>query len=117
MHRFHFHQIPYYSFTSFAYTYTGTTDYARIIHPSDINYLAAFTSCIMSEKSRLDVSTAEREKMDFISSVSHELRSPLHGVLASSEALQETSTGLLQDDMIRTITVCGEVLLDTMDQM
>ena len=71
----------------------------------------------MSEKSRLDVSTAEREKMDFISSVSHELRSPLHGVLASSEALQETSTGLLQDDMIRTITVCGEVLLDTMDQM
>ncbi|PVH73765.1 hypothetical protein DL98DRAFT_468841 [Cadophora sp. DSE1049] len=101
----------------FACVLAWTTDYARIIHPSDINYLAAFTSCIMSEKSRLDVTAAAREKMDFISSVSHELRSPLHGVLASSEALQETSTGLLQDDMIRTITICGEVLLDTMDQI
>ncbi|KAG4414977.1 hypothetical protein IFR04_011905 [Cadophora malorum] len=79
--------------------------YARIIHPPDINYLAAFASCIMSEKSRLDVGAAEREKMDFISSVSHELRSPLHGVLASSEALQETSTGPLQDDMIHVLLI------------
>ena len=71
----------------------------------------------MSEKSRLDALTADRAKADFISSVSHELRSPLHGVLASAEALQETSTGSMQDDMIRTITICGEVLLDTMDQM
>ena len=71
----------------------------------------------MSEKSRLDVMATDREKLDFISSVSHELRSPLHGILASMEALQETSTGLLQDDMMRTVTVCGEVLLDTMDQM
>lgn len=101
----------------------------------------------MSEKSKIDVMTSDREKvsscrtcsvadgdkedrhfpfldynadllqLDFISSVSHELRSPLHGVLASTEALQELSTGLLQDELIRTITVCGEILLDTMDHM
>jgi signal transduction histidine kinase len=71
----------------------------------------------MSEKSRLDALTADRAKADFISSVSHEIRSPLHGVLASAEALQETSTDPMQDDMIRTILVCGEALLDTMDQM
>ncbi|KAH7330509.1 hypothetical protein BKA65DRAFT_59603 [Rhexocercosporidium sp. MPI-PUGE-AT-0058] len=101
----------------FAGALAWTTDYTRIISASDINYLAAFTSCVMSEKSRLDVVAADREKLDFISSVSHELRSPLHGILASMEALQETSTGLLQDDMMRTVTVCGEVLLDTMDQI
>ena len=28
-----------------------------------------------------------------------------------------TSTGSKQDDMIRTVAVCGEVLLETMDQM
>ncbi|KAG4442012.1 hypothetical protein IFR05_002480 [Cadophora sp. M221] len=101
----------------FAGVLAWTTDYTRVMRSSDVNYLAAFTSCVMSEKSRLDVMAADREKLDFISSVSHELRSPLHGILASMEALQETSTGLLQDDMMRTVTVCGEVLLDTMDQM
>lgn len=94
-----------------------TNDPTRILTPDDITYLSAFGSCIMTEKSRLDALTADRAKADFISSVSHELRSPLHGVLASAEALQETSTSYTQDDMIRTITVCGEVLLDTMDQM
>lgn len=94
-----------------------TNDITRTLTTDDITYLSAFGSCIMTEKSRLDALTADRAKADFISSVSHELRSPLHGVLASAEALQETSTGYTQDDMIRTITVCGEVLLDTMDQM
>jgi len=94
-----------------------TNDPTRILQPEDITYLAAFGSCVMAEKSRLDALIADRAKADFISSVSHELRSPLHGILASAEALQETSTGFAQDDMVRTITVCGEVLLDTMDQM
>ena len=83
----------------------------------DLTYLAAFGNCIMAEKSRLDAELADRAKSDFISVVSHELRSPLHGVLASAEALRDTSTGDEQDDMIRSITICGEVLLDTMDHM
>ncbi|EDN93151.1 hypothetical protein SS1G_09016 [Sclerotinia sclerotiorum 1980 UF-70] len=33
------------------------------------------------------------------------------------EALRDTSTGDEQDDMIRSITICGEVLLDTMDHI
>lgn len=88
-----------------------------MLKSSDLTYMAAFTSCIMSEKSRLDVVAADLQKLDFISSVSHELRNPLHGVLASTEALREMSSSLEQDDLIRTITVCGEVLLDTVDQM
>ncbi|KIM95970.1 hypothetical protein OIDMADRAFT_133008, partial [Oidiodendron maius Zn] len=83
----------------------------------EITYLTAFGRCVMNEKSRLAAITAGRTKANFISSVSHELRSPLHGVLASAEALQDTSTNYTQDDLIRTITVCGEVLLDTMDQI
>lgn len=89
----------------FAGSLAWTNDPTRIIQSVDVTYLAAFGSCIMSEKSRLDALTADRAKAGFISSVSHELRSPLHGVLASAEALQETSTGLMQDDMIRTITI------------
>lgn len=46
----------------------------------DITYLTAFGNCIMAEKSRLDSELADRAKSDFISVVSHELRSPLHGL-------------------------------------
>jgi len=94
-----------------------TTDPARSLESVDLKYLASFGSCIVSEKSRLDAVSADRAKADFISSVSHELRTPLHGVLASAEALQETSTGPVQDEMIHTVRICGEILVDTMDQM
>ncbi|RAL60842.1 hypothetical protein DID88_010167 [Monilinia fructigena] len=66
-----------------------------------LTYLTAFGNCTMAEKSRLDCELADRAKSDFISVVSHEPRPPLHGVLASAEALQETSTGDEKDDMIR----------------
>lgn len=101
----------------FAGSLAWSNNPTRTLESADIGYLAAFGSCIMSEKSRLDALTADRAKSDFISSVSHELRSPLHGILASAEALQETPTDSTQNDMIRTIMVCGETLLDTMDQM
>ncbi|TVY88039.1 Hybrid signal transduction histidine kinase B, partial [Lachnellula willkommii] len=101
----------------FAGSLAWSNNPTRTLESADIGYLAAFGSCIMSEKSRLDALTADRAKSDFISSVSHELRSPLHGVLASAEALQENSTDSTQDDMIRTIMVCGGTLLDTMDQI
>jgi len=101
----------------FAGGFAWTNDPTKTLITEDLTYLAAFASCIMAEKSRLDALLADRAKSDFISSVSHELRSPLHGVLASAEALQHTSTGFVQDDMIRSIKICGEVLLDTMDHM
>jgi hypothetical protein len=101
----------------FAGSLAWTIDPQRVLESVDLAYLAAFGSYIMSEKSRLDALSADRAKADFISSVSHELRSPLQGILASAEALQHTSTGSEQDDMIRTVAVCGEVLLETMDQM
>jgi len=50
----------------------------------DLNYLATFGNSIMAEVARLDVVGTDRAKSDFISSISHELRSPLHGILASS---------------------------------
>ncbi|CAD6448428.1 0c37da83-339e-4224-9175-4ae7ee6e4e69 [Sclerotinia trifoliorum] len=101
----------------FAGSLAWTTKKLRIVTPEDLTYLTAFGNCIMAEKSRLDSELADRAKSDFISVVSHELRSPLHGVLASAEALRDTSTGDEQDDMIRSITICGEVLLDTMDHI
>jgi len=54
---------------------------------------------------------------DFISSISHELRSPLHGVLASVEFLQETQMTEIQSDMVSNIHASGKVLLDTINHV
>lgn len=55
----------------FAGSLAWTTDPQRVLESVDLAFLAAFGSYIMSEKSRLDVLSADRAKADFISSVSH----------------------------------------------
>jgi hypothetical protein len=65
---------------------------------------AAWSNSIMAEVARLSALVASRMKVDFVSSISHELRSPLHGILASVEFLQEEENmPPMQADMINTI--------------
>ena len=71
----------------------------------------------MAEVSRLSALVVTQMKTDFISSISHELRSPLHGVLASVEFLQETSMSEVQADMVSNINASGRVLLDTINHI
>jgi hypothetical protein len=49
----------------------------------DLSYLKAFGTTIMSQIVRLDSALAEKAKSDMLNSISHELRSPLHGILAA----------------------------------
>ena len=54
---------------------------------------------------------------DFIGSISHELRSPLHGILASAEFLAESDCNAFQMSLIDTIESCGRTLLDTINHV
>ena len=47
----------------------------------------------------------------------HELRSPLHGILAAAELLQNTNLNSFQSSLMETIDACGQTLLDTMNQV
>ena len=67
----------------------------------------------MAELSRLETLAADKAKGTFISSVSHELRSPLHGVLAGVEFLQESELSPFHQEMVSTISMAGRTLLDT----
>jgi signal transduction histidine kinase len=71
----------------------------------------------MAEVARLSAQVITQMKTDFISSISHELRSPLHGVLASVEFLQETELSEVQADMVGNIYSSGRVLLDTINHV
>jgi signal transduction histidine kinase len=82
-----------------------------------VTYLAAFSNSLVAELSRLDAIAADQAKATFISSVSHELRSPLHGVLAGVELLQESELNNYQQEMSTTISMAGKTLLDTINNI
>jgi signal transduction histidine kinase/CheY-like chemotaxis protein len=102
----------------FAGSLAWSTSPTRTLCPTeDVTYIAAFGNSIMAEISRLSALQSAQMKRDFVSSVSHELRSPLHGVLASVEFLQETEMTHAQSDMVDTINSCGKTLLDTINHV
>jgi signal transduction histidine kinase/CheY-like chemotaxis protein len=71
----------------------------------------------MVQISRLDSITANNMKSDFISSISHEFRSPLHGILASAEFLHDSELDSTQGELVSTIQTCGSTLLDTINHV
>ncbi|KXT15869.1 hypothetical protein AC579_5526 [Pseudocercospora musae] len=75
--------------------------------------LLSFCNAIRAEIVRLATVFADQQKSDFIGSVSHELRSPLHGILASLEFLQDTECDAFQKSCLDTMDACAHTLLDT----
>ncbi|KAF9871824.1 sensor histidine kinase response [Colletotrichum karsti] len=91
---------------------------SRILTPdADLPYLRAFGMVTMAEIIRLDAVIAEKAKTDILGSLSHELRSPLHGVVAAAELLHDTQLDAFQVDVIHTIEISGKTLLDTIDHL
>lgn len=94
--------------------FTWSTEPTRILSKqNELAFLAAFGNSVMAECSRLNTEIADQKKGDFIGSISHELRSPLHGILASAEFLGEEVTGAFAKGLVETIDSCGRTLLDT----
>jgi signal transduction histidine kinase/GAF domain-containing protein len=103
--------------TWYGATLGWVTDPTQTIIVEDLDLLSAFGNSIMAEVSRMEALAVSRAKSDFISSISHELRSPLHGILASGELLRESihDPALLANlDMIES---CGRTLLDTFNNL
>ncbi|KAK6437966.1 hypothetical protein LTR95_005843, partial [Oleoguttula sp. CCFEE 5521] len=95
-----------------------TTTQDRLFDASeDLQYLAAFGACIVNKLSQLETVAADRTKSAFIGSISHELRSPLHGILAGVEFLQESELTTFQMEMANTISMAGRTLLDTVNHI
>lgn len=95
-----------------------SNDPGRVLsEPKDLTYVAAFSNSVMAEVSRMDLEAADRAKGAFISSISHELRSPLHGVLGTVELLQESVNTYSQRGLVETIHSCGRTLLDTLNHL
>ncbi|KAK5683806.1 hypothetical protein LTS10_003669 [Elasticomyces elasticus] len=85
---------------------------------SEVSYTAAFCDVIMAEVYRLEAQNSDKAKSDFISSLSHELRSPLHGILGSVECLQDIpSLDGFTSDLVSQVEVCGRTLSDIIEHL
>ncbi|KAL1648447.1 hypothetical protein SLS58_002202 [Diplodia intermedia] len=89
----------------------------RIFASEDLVYISAFGNSIMNEVSRIEAMSVSHAKSNFISSISHELRSPLHGILASTELLKQTDLDPERMALADMVEVCGVTLLETMDHL
>lgn len=84
---------------------------------SEFPYLKAFGNTITSEVARWSAQRSDRAKTTFIASISHELRSPLHGILGSVEFLRDSVSSPYQQSLVDSIETCGKTLLDTIDHV
>ena len=83
----------------------------------DLQYLRIFGNSIMTALSRLDADVSNRAKQSFVSSISHELRSPLHGILGATQFLYDSNLTDFQHEMTDSISSCGHTLLDTLEHV
>ena len=98
-------------------TLLWTRSVERALSTEDLGFFKAFSNSVISEVARVGWDTTEKSKSDFIASISHELRSPLHGILGNIELLQATTVDPAQRDMINMIESCGMTLLDVMNHL
>lgn len=83
----------------------------------ELSYLRAFGMLAATEVGRLEALQADKAKSDALGSLSHELRSPLHGVLLSTELMADTKLDVFQSNIAHTIETCSRTLLDTIDHL
>jgi signal transduction histidine kinase/CheY-like chemotaxis protein len=94
-----------------------TCDSTYSFDSCDATSLSAFGNAIMIEVLRYEAQAISKAKSDFISSISHEIRSPLHGILATTELLSDMIGATEERSMLAMIQSCGTTLLDTMNHL
>jgi signal transduction histidine kinase/CheY-like chemotaxis protein len=101
----------------FATCLAWVSNTGKTLDHGDVNSLTAFGNSLMAEIMRIEALTNTQSKSDFISSISHELRSPLHGILATVDLMQENVTDPDLLSMVDMIESCSTTLLDTFDHL
>lgn len=94
-----------------------TKDRVRSFEDEDVALLSAFCNSAVANLARKDAISTMQTKSKFMESVSHELRSPIHAVLASAELLETHYTDTESRSLLSNIQISGATLLDTMNQL
>lgn len=92
-----------------------------LTNDGELSFMRAFCDVVMASIGRLESSIGEQAKTQFISSLSHELRSPLHGILGGIDFLngQEFSNGQERPDkmILSQIDNCATTLIEIIEHL
>ena len=98
----------------FIYTLTPTRVFSV---ERELSFLTAFARLVAAELVNLEMLQVDRAKSDTLGSLSHELRSPLHGVILGTELLNDTKLTVFQGTTTHMIETSCRTLLDTIDHL
>ncbi|KAI6767703.1 hypothetical protein HG530_005712 [Fusarium avenaceum] len=84
---------------------------------SEMPFIRAVGSLAASEALRLETMAANKAKSDVLGSISHELRSPLHGITLGIELLNDSGLGPAQQNLAHMIETCCRTLSDTTEHL
>ncbi|KAG8159802.1 hypothetical protein KVR01_010439 [Diaporthe batatas] len=82
-----------------------------------VTFLRVFGLSIMAELYRLNTKAEETIKSNILGSISHELRSPLHGLVGAVELLHDSKLDSVQQNVLNIIETSGKTLVDTINHL
>jgi signal transduction histidine kinase len=95
-----------------------TSRFTRVYYSAtDLPSLSSFGAAIMTQVRRSEAQVLSRKKADFVGSISHEMRSPLHGFLSSVSLLRDTGYSAEQLDLLENAESCGLQLQSNIDKI
>ena len=95
-----------------------TSRFSRVYHSAtDLPSLSYFGTGIMTQVRRLEALDLSRKKSDFLGSISHEMRSPLHGILSLVSHLRDTKCSAEQLELLESAESCGLLLQSNIDKI
>jgi signal transduction histidine kinase len=102
----------------YAGTLAWTTTPQRVFTlDHEMAFCLTFGNSVMAEVHRLGALFAKNAISNLLAGISHELRSPLHGIFGTAELLNETQIDALQQGYVYTITSCARTLLGSISQL
>ncbi|KAB8345993.1 hypothetical protein FH972_023045 [Carpinus fangiana] len=84
---------------------------------TDLPFLSSYGHSVLSESARIRADAADSIKSRFIGSITHELRSPLHGIIGGVEFIRAAPLQGFEKHMLDTIESCGNTLLDMIENV
>lgn len=82
-----------------------------------VTFLRVFGLSVMAELYRLNTKAEETIKSNILGSISHELRSPLHGLVGAVELLHDSKLDSVQQNVLNIIETSGKTLVDTINHL
>lgn len=98
--------------------FVWTKSATRVFTTDDtLGFLRVFGLIVMAEIYRLNTVQEETIKSNILGSISHELRSPLHGLVGAVELLHDSRLDAVQQNVLNIIETSGKTLVDTINHL